>query len=284
MSSKSKTPRGSTPTLDRYGLRKYNEKSKEVGSDTRDVHNKINMATPAESSHSSNKVNNEELMKAIRKVEEKVSESERRILDNITEQFNKKFSDLEQSLQYAYEEIDGLKKENQELKNELIGIKTDQELLTKDMSTLKRDSLVNRRNKSHHKIRVSGVAEKDGENCKVELAKFIIDNELITDKSEEEISQMFEVAGRTGKRREGNNRQILATCYSRDDRNMLVAMGKRKAENGSNLIHEDFIPEDYEIRKKALPLMKKAYQDGKRCRFVDGQLFVEGVLVKLGTH
>ena len=155
MSSKSKTPRGSTPTLDRYGLRKYNEKSKEVGSDTRDVHNKINMATPAESSHSSNKVNNEELMKAIRKVEEKVSESERRILDNITEQFNKKFSDLEQSLQYAYEEIDGLKKENQELKNELIGNQTDQELLTKDMSTLKRDSLVNRRNKSRHKIRVS---------------------------------------------------------------------------------------------------------------------------------
>ena len=67
MSSKSKTPRGSTPTLDRYGLRKYNEKSKEVGSDTREVHNKINMTTPAESSHSSNKVNNEELMKAIRK-------------------------------------------------------------------------------------------------------------------------------------------------------------------------------------------------------------------------
>ena len=65
---------------------------------------------------------------------------------------------------------------------------------------------------------------------------------------------MFEVAGRTGKRHEGNNRQILATCYSRHDRNMLVAMGKRKAENGPNLIYEDFIPEDYEIWKKALPL------------------------------
>ena len=122
------------------------------------------------------------------------------------------------------------------------------------MSTLKRDSLVSRRNKSRYKIRVSGIAEKEkeGENCKVELAKFIIDNELITDKSEEDISQMFQVAGRTGKRRECNNRQILATCYSRDDRNMLVTIGKRKAENRYNLIHEDFIPEDYEIWKKAL--------------------------------
>ena len=39
---------------------------------------------------------------------------------------------------------------------------------------------------------------------------------------------------------------------------------------------EDFTPNDFEIRKKALPLMRKAFEEGKRVRFTKGKLLVDG--------
>ena len=39
---------------------------------------------------------------------------------------------------------------------------------------------------------------------------------------------------------------------------------------------EDFTPNDFEIRKKALPLIRKAFEEGKRVRFTKGKLFVDG--------
>ena len=39
---------------------------------------------------------------------------------------------------------------------------------------------------------------------------------------------------------------------------------------------EDFTLNDFEIRKKALPLMRKAFEEEKRVRFTKGKLFVDG--------
>ena len=44
---------------------------------------------------------------------------------------------------------------------------------------------------------------------------------------------------------------------------------------------EDFTPNDFEIRKKALPLMRKAFEEGKRVRFTKGKLFVDGSEVSI---
>ena len=86
----------------------------------------------------------------------------------------------------------------------------------------------------------------------------------------------IEYCHRTGKKEDGKHRQIIARLYSREVKNSLVFGGKRKGENGSNLIQEDFIKEDYENRKKALPLMRAAFSEGKKCKFVNGQLIIGG--------
>ena len=41
-------------------------------------------------------------------------------------------------------------------------------------------------------------------------------------------------------------------------------------------IVEDFTPSDFNARKKALPLMKQAYHEGKKVRFTRGKLFIDG--------
>ena len=39
---------------------------------------------------------------------------------------------------------------------------------------------------------------------------------------------------------------------------------------------EDLTPSDFNARKKAHPLMKKAYDEGKKVRFTRGKLFIDG--------
>ena len=35
-------------------------------------------------------------------------------------------------------------------------------------------------------------------------------------------------------------------------------------------------PSDFNARKKAIPLMKQAYDEGKKARFTRGKLFIDG--------
>ena len=53
--------------------------------------------------------------------------------------------------------------------------------------------------------------------------------------------------------------------------------GKVTLGGARSRIVEDFSPGDFETRKKALPLMKKAYDEGKKGRFTRGKLWVAGI-------
>ena len=53
----------------------------------------------------------------------------------------------------------------------------------------------------------------------------------------------------------------------------------KQALNGVRFV-EDFTPYDFEIRKKALPIMKEAFDQGrKKVRFTRGKLFIDGKAV-----
>jgi len=45
--------------------------------------------------------------------------------------------------------------------------------------------------------------------------------------------------------------------------------------NGVSCV-ENFTHNDFEARKKALPIMKKAFEEGKKVKFTKGKLYVEG--------
>ena len=44
---------------------------------------------------------------------------------------------------------------------------------------------------------------------------------------------------------------------------------------------EDFTPSDFQTRKKALALMRKAFEEGKKVRFTKGKLLVDGRAVSV---
>lgn len=103
-------------------------------------------------------------------------------------------------------------------------------------------------------IRVVGVVEEDGEDC---LA--VIQNYLTLLGFEEDVGEV-ENAHRTGKRREDKPRNIIVKLYSRPFKRELLRVAKsqdsKQALKGVRFV-EDFTPYDFEIRNKALPIMKE---------------------------
>ena len=67
--------------------------------------------------------------------------------------------------------------------------------------------------------------------------------------------------------------------YSRPFKRRLLQIAKtpdKKAMlNGVRFV-EDFTHNDFEVRKKALPIMQKAFEEGKKVKFAKGKLYVEG--------
>ena len=124
-------------------------------------------------------------------------------------------------------------------------------------------------------IRLIGV-EEEGEDC------MAIVSDHFTLLGFEEAHGELENAHRTGRRQEGKPRHIIAKLYRRPiKRNLLRAAKnpqKKNLLNGVRLV-EDFTPGDFELRKKALPMMKRAFEEGKKVRFTKGKLLIDGKAV-----
>ena len=127
-----------------------------------------------------------------------------------------------------------------------------------------------------YNIRVIGVDEERGEDCMAIVLNYV--NLLGLEDAIGEV----ENAHRTGRKREDKLRHIIAKLYSRPFKRTLLQTAKsvngKEALNGVRLV-EDFIPSDFSTRKKALPLMQKAFEEGKRVLFTKGKLFVDGNVV-----
>ena len=118
-----------------------------------------------------------------------------------------------------------------------------------------------------------GVNEDEGEDC----MSIILD--FITSLGFEDVAAEVENAHCTGKKRDDKPRPIIAKLYSRPFKRRLLQAAK--SADGKEILQGvrivgDFTPSDFDARKKALPTMRKAYEDGKKVRFTKGKLYIDG--------
>ena len=189
-----------------------------------------------------------------------------------------------ESVMSKIDEIDGLKTKQQQLEADVDNIKESQVNLVssnaEEVEALRRsnDEIKKRlenleRYSRDFNIRVFGVNEDEGEECMTIITDFI------TSLGFEDATAEVENAHRTGKKRDDKPRPIIIKLYSRPFKRKLLQAAKSadgKAILQGVRIVEDFTPSDFNARKKALPLMKQAYDEGKKVRFTRGKLFIDG--------
>ena len=212
-----------------------------------------------------------------------MSDSKDSIINHITDVFQERFAEIEKSVEMAHGRLDDLEEQNRNLNSNLKSQNERILELENKCVEMELEALNTKRRSRLYNIRVYTIKEEPKENCREKLVDFIKSNGLMPGQSKEKISDSIEYVHRTGKKEKGKSRQMIARLYSREVKNLLVQAGKRKGENGSNLIAEDFVKEDYDRRKLALPHMRQAYQNGKKVKFNKGQLIIDGKVVDINS-
>ena len=122
-------------------------------------------------------------------------------------------------------------------------------------------------------VRIIGVGEENGRSDDG-MQKTI---EMLEKLGFENPGAEVENAHRTGKYVPGRARHIIAKFYSRPFKHSVLRTFKQtRRGNEEPRIVEDLIQSDFELRKKALPKMKEAYDRGSKVSFRRGRLLIDG--------
>ena len=178
-----------------------------------------------------------------------------------------------ESIMSKVDEIDGIKSKQQELEGDVESIKDSLNFVNinidhEEVENLRQSNEELKKKVEHleqystdFNITILGVNETQGEDCLAITMDFILSLGF------EDTAAEVENAHRTGKKRDNKPRHTIAKLYSSPFKNKLIQVSKSehgRATLGGARIVEDFSPGDFKTRKKALPLMKKAYDKGKR--------------------
>ena len=181
-----------------------------------------------------------------------------------------KIVDLEQSVEYAHNDISQVKQENKELWAKMRALERDLSAsIEGQVATADKVHDLERRSREYN-FRIIGVPEKERENCPKVVAKLLVESKW-ADGKEEDVLNNIEVAHRTGKQRP---RQIIVRCITRRYKNSVVRAAKTKRRTDKIIAFEDLTQRDYQARQSAKPQMQEAYEKGFNVRFVRGRVIV----------
>lgn len=203
-----------------------------------------------------------------------------------------KVADLEASLNFAHTDITDLKttitqaeKTNRQLQESMSVSEKKVVSLEKELEETKEQMSVHmnhlERRSRDYNIRVRNATIRDNVNYVDQVATVIVQHQLAPEGSSvEDVAKEIEIAHPLK-----TKGQMIARFYSRPYRNRVVQQAKQKLnrttpKDGLKVV-EDLTRLDFEQKMKAMPLMKKAFEEGKKSRFHKGNLIIEGKLVAI---
>ena len=179
-----------------------------------------------------------------------------------------------ESLNLKYEKLNGAVFENSEkiddVEDRLSTNKNSIEELQTKLNDYKERCLHLERYSRDFNLRFLNIPEEQEEDCVEKLQTILYD--LLGYQAN------IENAHRTGRKRPGKPRHIIAKFLYRPERRKVFT--NRKNLGNNVWIVEDMIKEDVDKKKLYQDVMKKAYLEGKKPRFHHGSLYIDGVLHK----
>lgn len=244
---------------------------------------------------------------AISNVESKVESQTKEIKEDFTKQLSQvsqKLSDMEVSLNFAHKEIETLKQEKGKHESDCKHLKERVEKTQKDNKTLEKKiegiekAMEEKTNElesytRNFSVRVYNVPNlprnKPPEIYNKIVAELLVHEGLVDggpreteeerQKISKEVMKEIETAHPIGAR--GN--QLIVKFHNRPFRNNILKSARAKLSKGEQQLRftEDLTKMDFELKRKAIPIMHKAFTEGKKCRFRNGKLIVDGQDVKI---
>ncbi len=157
--------------------------------------------------------------------------------------------------------------------------------LAKELEETKKDmhdrfNAMERRSREYS-VRIKGMAI-DRQRSYVQQAAEIFSKNNLVDSSEAEIAKQIEIAHPL---KSNQNEHMIVRFHCRPFRQNIVQAAKVKVnrvtgDKGLKIV-EDLTRSDFQLKMKAMPQMRRAYEAGKRARFYRGVLIIEGEHVEI---
>ena len=204
----------------------------------------------------------------------------------------KKVADIEASVNFGHKEIDALKKENvqlvkkcKRLEEREMGAEKKLCDLQKELAEYK-DQMTTSLNHIERRSREFNVRIKNFQSTSLhsyvnQVSDLLVEKKLVPENSTaKDVVEQIETAHPV--KTKGH---IIVRFHSRPYRNNVVQMAKRHLNNQTGnyglKIVEDLTWMDHQQKIKAMPLMKKAFDEGKKVHFRRGILIVDGMKVPI---
>ena len=191
-------------------------------------------------------------------------------LKNEVKQLKSSYSELTEEVQGLRDEVLDLRRANDDILNENEELKIRMDTFERNVDDLQGRS---RRNN----LLFFGMDRTDGETPE-QLAGQVQD--LLTDTLEMAEDVSFDRIHRLGP---GKKSPIIARCtFFKQKISILKAKSKLKDNDSGVSISEDYTQRVRDVRKKLIPHLKSAKEEGKRATLVFDHLLIEGIKYELG--
>ena len=214
-----------------------------------------------------------EMKSGIQKRLDVVITNQESLLSRITD-MEKKYEDLEKSISFTSETMEEIQAENKLLSSNLNTLTRKLELADRKIVQLEESTLQLERYSRSYNLRFGGIPELDDESPSYPYEKL---KEILKEKCNlvPEIENAH-WSGRPPKTPSDKPRHILAKFIYRPERQAILQQGKKAlAECGIFMIPD--LPAADAAKKRSLrDVMSKAYQEGKKPNFRNGQLYIDG--------
>nr|KAG5690170.1 hypothetical protein BaRGS_013627 [Batillaria attramentaria] len=176
-------------------------------------------------------------------------------LTSLSAEMGRAYAKVQEEVQELREEVSGLRRENQELRDKL----SDMELKTDDLECRSR-----RNNVLFYGLK-KGDDEQGAEGCERTVKNFLRDKLGFTE------DVIFDRVHRTSSK---PNAPIVARCAFYKDR-VQILKTKSKLRGSDIFLGEDFSSRVRDMRKKLLPHLKLARDEGKRATMIYDHLLID---------
>lgn len=211
-------------------------------------------------------------LQAIRQDIEEIKSNQGKFKEDL-QAVKKKLDRTEKSLKDKFEALEG---EVHEAMVKFSTLESELDKHAKNVGLLQERLLQMERYSRQYNLRFFNIPEDSSEDC-IKKLQSILSDDL-------GIETSIENAHRIGGPRADDGadpRPIIAKFIYRPER-FCVIQKKRDLKNGVR-VSEDLIWEDRQKKKKLKDVMKQAYDEGKKPRFRNGNLYIDGVLYKNGS-
>jgi len=198
-------------------------------------------------------------------------------------QIEANIQNFEHSLQYSTEAVDELRTNQTASEKRIDTLEKTVQALTSQLNETNVENIRIQRYSRGFNLRFGGIKERPGENC-ITVLTDLLSSKLGFDDASAMIENAHRVAPASRRPKDGPPRHIIAKFLRRPERLRVILKARKALQNTGIFVTEVLCPQDLKRKREVSDVMKQAYLQGKKPRFVNGNLYIDGKLYKPEQH